>query len=292
MTFIEGNNPLLPAETNTIITDPMIPNLFTIKKIFWETDDTFTIEIESHDKSNFNFKPGQFNMLYVFGMGESAISICSDPAKNKTILHTIHRVGNVTSKLSQLKKGDTIGVRGPFGSNWDVTKFYGKDVVIVVGGIGLAPLRPAIYSIFKERKKFNRIIILYGARTALDLLYRVELEHWSKTKNVEVLTTIDRGDSSWRGNIGVVTNLFNYIKLDAMNTYSMVCGPEIMMKFSIEELVKLGVEERNIYLSLERNMKCAIGFCGHCQYTSKFICKDGPVFNYSQVKDIFNLYEV
>ncbi len=162
----------------------------------------------------------------------------------------------------------------------------------MVGGIGLAPLRPAIYSIFKERKKFNRIIILYGARTALDLLYRVELEHWSKTKNVEVLTTIDRGDSSWRGNIGVVTNLFNYIKLDAMNTYSMVCGPEIMMKFSIEELVKLGVEEKNIYLSLERNMKCAIGFCGHCQYTSKFICKDGPVFNYSQVKDIFNLYEV
>jgi len=292
MTLSEGNTLNLTDINTSEIQDPMIPKLFTIKKIFWETDDTFTIEIESQDKENFNFKPGQFNMLYVFGLGESAISICSDPYKNKTILHTIHRVGNVTTKLSQLKKGDTIGVRGPFGSHWDLEKLYGKDIVIPVGGIGLAPLRPAIYSIFRNRKKFKRVVILYGARTALDLLYRVELEQWSKTKDVEILTTIDRGDSSWRGNIGVVTNLFSYIKLDAQNTAAMVCGPEIMMKYCIEELIKRGVYEENIYMTMERNMKCAIGFCGHCQYTSKFMCKDGPVFNYAQIKDIFNLYEV
>lgn len=274
-------------------TDPMVPFFMKIKRISWETDDTYTLllEHENEEKSTFDFKPGQFNMLYAFGLGESAISISSDPAKNNTISHTIHRVGYVTTALSRLKKGDVIGVRGPFGSSWPVEEARGKDVIFVAGGIGLAPLRPAIYHVFKNRKNYGKVTLLYGARTALDMLFRVELEEWEKKHKIEIHTTVDRSDTSWRGNVGVVTNLFSYLTIDPKTTYAMVCGPEIMMKYSIDELKKMGVAKHNTYLSMERNMKCAVGFCGHCQYGSSFICKDGPVFSFSQVKRIFDVEE-
>ncbi len=277
-----------------VMTDPMVPFLMKIRKTSWETNDIFTILLE-HDEDNrktFRFKPGQFNMLYAFGQGEAAISICSDSSKDTSIAHTIHRVGYVTSALSALKKGDVIGVRGPFGSSWPVDEAKGKDVVIVAGGIGLAPLRPAIYYIFRHRKNYGRVILLYGARTARDILYRVELEEWTRKHKIEILTTVDRSDSSWRGNVGVVTELFSYIKLEPNSTFAMVCGPEVMMKYSIDELKSKGVPKHNIYLSMERNMKCAIGFCGHCQYGANFICKDGPVFNFSHVKRIFDIREL
>jgi NAD(P)H-flavin reductase len=275
-------------------TDPMIPFMMKVRKISWETDDTYTIVLEhdSDDSKPFIFKPGQFNMLYAFGHGEAAISISSDAAKNTSITHTIHRVGHVTTALSQLKKGDVVGVRGPFGSSWPVDEAKGKDVIFVVGGIGLAPLRPALYHIFRNRKNYERVILLYGSRTALDILYRIELDEWVKRHKIDVQITVDRSDTSWRGNVGVVTNLFNYIKLDARQTLAMVCGPEIMMKYSIDELKKIGIPNHNIYLSMERNMKCAVGFCGHCQYGANFICKDGPVFNYSHVKKIFDVSEL
>lgn len=278
---------------DAVKTDPMVPFYMKIKRIAWETDDTYTLQLGNDDesKSNFDFKPGQFNMLYAFGLGESAISISSDPGRNNTISHTIHRVGHVTSALARLKKGDVIGVRGPFGSAWPVDEAKGKDVIFVAGGIGLAPLRPAIYQVFRNRKSYGRVILLYGARTALDMLYRVELEEWERKHKIEILTTVDRSDTSWRGNVGVVTNLFSYIEFDPKTTFAMVCGPEIMMKYSIDELKKAGVAKHNIYLSMERNMKCAIGFCGHCQFGSNFICKDGPVFSFSQVKRIFDIEE-
>ena len=242
--------------------DPMLPFLMKVKKIFWETDDTYTIILqhENEEVKKFEFEPGQFNMLYAFGLGESAISISSDSFKNSEISHTIHKIGYVTTALSQLKKGDVIGIRGPFGSTWPVKKAEGKDVIIVTGGIGLAPLRPALYYIFRNRKKYGRVILLYGARTVPDILYRLELAEWSKKFKLELLTTVDRSDSMWRGNVGVVTNLFSYFKLDNPDsTVAMVCGPEIMMKYSIEELKKTGIDENNIYLSMERNMKCAAG---------------------------------
>ena len=275
-------------------TDPMIPFMMKVRKISWETDDTYTIvlEHENDDSKPFIFKPGQFNMLYAFGHGEAAISISSDPAKNTSITHTIHRVGHVTTALSALKKGDVVGVRGPFGSSWPVDEAKGKDVIFVVGGIGLAPLRPALYHIFRNRKNYERVILLYGSRTALDILYRIELDEWVKKHKIDVQITVDRSDTSWRGNVGVVTNLFNYVELDARQTLAMVCGPEIMMKYSIDELKKIGIPNHNIYLSMERNMKCAVGFCGHCQYGANFICKDGPVFNYSHVKKIFDVSEL
>ena len=274
--------------------DPMLPFTMKVKKHFWETEDTFTIILEPDEEKElgFHFKPGQFNMLYKFGLGESAISISSDSSKTNTIAHTIHKVGYVTSALSQLKKGDIIGVRGPFGSCWPVEEAKGKDVILAAGGIGLAPLRPALYYIFKHRKSYGRVVLLYGSRTGLDMLYRVELEEWEKKHNIEILITVDRGDSSWRGNIGVVTNLFFTIKRDARSTLAMVCGPEIMMKFTIDELKKSGLSDSSIYLSMERNMKCAVGFCGHCQYGPNFICKDGPVFNFSKVKKIFDIWEL
>ncbi len=163
---------------------------------------------------------------------------------------------------------------------------------IVAGGIGLAPLRPVMYAMLRERTAFERIILLYGARSPLDLLYRVELEEWAKEHNVEVLVTVDRGDSSWKGYIGVVTSLFSYLKLDARATVGYVCGPETMMKYTIDEMERRGLAEDQIYLSMERNMKCAVGFCGHCQYGPEFICKDGPVFTLPRIRHLLDKKEL
>lgn len=276
------------------VQDPMIPFRMKVYKIFWETEDVFSINLEPEDESgkNFRFLPGQFNMLYTFGTGESAISISSDSSKKGQLSHTIHKVGYVTGSLSQLKVGDTIGVRGPFGSYWPTEEAKGKDVCIVAGGIGLAPLRPSIYQILKQRKQYGRIIILYGSRTPRNLLYRVELEQWSKKHDVRVEVTVDRADSTWRGHVGVVTTLIEMMNLNTLNTIAMVCGPELMMKFCIDELLDKGLPDTSIYLSMERNMKCAVGFCGHCQFLPNFICKDGPVFRFDRIRKIFNIEEI
>lgn len=270
------------------------PALATIRRVIWETDDTYTLLIDQPRTNGraFSFKPGQFNMVYAFGVGESAISISSDPARPNSLSHTIHRVGSVTSALSGLKRGDTVGLRGPFGSAWPIDEAVGKDVCIAAGGIGLAPLRPVIYTLVRRREEFGRIIILYGARTPLDLLYRVELEQWSKVPNTEVITTVDRGDSSWKGHIGVVTGLFSYIKLDSPSTIAMVCGPEVMMKYTCEELERRGLSQEQIFISMERNMKCGVGLCGHCQFGPKFICKDGPVFRLPQIRPLLDKKEI
>ena len=281
------------AEADRLV-DPMIPQMMSIKKTVWETDDTFTLQLENavYADPGYSFSPGQFNMLYVFGMGESAISISSDPAKPGVLQHTIHRVGTVTNILSQMKRGDIIGLRGPFGSRWPIEKANGLDVCIVAGGIGLAPLRPVVYSLFRRRRDYGRVLLLYGARSPLDLLYRVELEEWGKLYDVEVLVTVDRSDSTWKGYIGVVPNLLSYIKLDARATIAMVCGPEVMMQYTIAEILRRGVPPEQVYLSMERKMKCAVGFCGHCQYGPKFICKDGPVFALTQIADLFEKKEI
>jgi NAD(P)H-flavin reductase len=265
----------------------------TVKKVIWETDDTFTLQIDLGPLGEtFRYLPGQFNMLYVFGLGEAAISISSGAPQGHTLSHTIHRVGTVTSGLAQVKRGDVIGLRGPFGSSWPMAAARGKDACIVAGGIGLAPLRPVMYAMLKERTAFERIILLYGARSPLDLLYRVELEEWARQHNVEVLVTVDRGDSSWKGHIGVVTTLFSYVTLDARATVGYVCGPETMMKYTIDEMERRGLAESQIYLSMERNMKCAVGFCGHCQYGPEFICKDGPVFALPRIRHLLDKKEL
>ena len=278
---------------HTAVHDPMMTHPVGIRRIIWENDDTFTLTLDMNSWAEpFEFHPGQFNMVYVYGMGEAAISISSDPARTGTIDHTIHRVGSLTTALAHKKRGDVIGIRGPYGSMWPIDVAHKKDVCIVSGGIGLAPLRPVLYTILKNRDDYGRIIILYGGRSPLDLLYRVELEKWANDFNVEVLVTVDRGDSSWKGHIGVVTALFSYIKLDTRATVAYVCGPEIMMRYTIDELDRRGLSQDQIYLSIERNMKCAVGFCGHCQMGPTFICKEGPVYPLPRVRPLLERKEL
>lgn len=271
----------------------MVPASYRVRRLRRETDDTFTLELQpANGNGGFAFAPGQFNMLYLFGVGEVPISISGDPAKREVVFHTTRRVGTVTRAMAGLKPGDVLGVRGPFGSHWPVEEAEGNDVVIVAGGIGLAPLRPSLYHILSRRDKYGRVVLLYGARTPADMLYRKELEQWRARFDLEVYATVDRAHAGWRGNVGVVTALIPRVPFDPLNTLAMVCGPEIMMRFTVAELQKRGVALDAIYLSMERNMKCAIGFCGHCQYGPTFICKDGPVFRYDRVKDWLSKWEV
>jgi NAD(P)H-flavin reductase len=241
--------------------------------------------------ATYRFNPGQFNMLYLPGYGESAISISSDPSsRNGTLSHTVRAAGNVTQALARKKIGDHIGVRGPFGSCWPVDSYYGHDIVIACGGIGLAPLRPAIYHILNRRDDYGRVILLYGARTPKDLLYTLEYDTW-RSKGLEVEVTVDIGDAGWHRHVGVVPVLFYRLRLESDRTTVMTCGPEVMMRFVVFEALARRVHPEDIFVSLERNMSCAMGFCGHCQYGPHFVCKDGPVFSFRQVESLFNLEE-
>ncbi|HDN75756.1 MAG TPA: Ni/Fe hydrogenase subunit gamma [Acidilobales archaeon] len=235
-------------------------------------------------------KPGQFNMLYIPGVGEVPISV-SDVIDG-TVAHTVRFVGSVTYVFKNLKVGDVIGIRGPYGKPWPLNEYKGKDVLIVAGGIGLAPLRPVIKEVIRRRNEFGRLIILYGARTPKDLLYKYELNKYGKTPNTEVLLTVDRADESWRGYVGVVTKLIPLIRVDPEQTVAFVCGPEIMMKFTIIELARIGLKPNQIYLSLERRMRCGVGLCGHCQMGPYFVCKHGPIFPYWFIKRYFEVEQI
>ena len=273
--------------------DPMLPQRYRIQRVHREIPDTFTLELEPEEGVDIpQFATGQFNMLYVFGVGEIPISISGDPAKRKPLVHTTRAVGTVSKAMRELKANDVIGVRGPFGSYWPIKQAEGKDVVIAAGGIGLAPLRSVMYHILSHREKYGKTVLLYGARTPEDILYRHELEQWRAQFDLEVDVTVDRATGSWRGSVGVVTRLIPRASFDPNNTIAMVCGPEIMMRFTAAELEKRGVALENIYVSMERNMKCAIGMCGHCQYGPNFVCKDGPVFQYSQIQGLLSKREV
>jgi NAD(P)H-flavin reductase len=191
-----------------------------------------------------------------------------------------------------LRRGDTVGIRGPVGTSWPVEKADGKDVVLAAGGIGLAPLRPVIYYLLSHRERYGKVTILYGTRTPSDILFRGELERWRSRFDVEVCLTVDRATSGWRGNVGVVTTLIPKAPFDPMNAIAMICGPEIMMRYTAMQLQDRGLELDRIYVSMERNMKCGIGLCGHCQYGPSFVCKDGPVFSYKAIKEMLTRREV
>jgi NAD(P)H-flavin reductase len=208
------------------------------------------------------------------------------------LIHTIRSVGTLTRALTALKKGASIGVRGPFGSAWPVEQAEGHDVLIVAGGIGLAPLRPAIYRILARRRAYGRVLILYGSRTPRDLLFRKELEQWRGRFDTYVDVTVDRASGEWEGNVGVVTSLISRANFDPEHTVAVLCGPEIMMRFTIAALNDQGVENERIHLSMERNMKCAVGFCGHCQYGPGFVCRDGPVYRFDRIQHLFGVREL
>ena len=275
------------------VTDPMLPHTYVVRQATKETPDTFTLTLEpANGATGQPFAPGQFSMLWVFGVGELPISISGNPAESDRLVYTVRSVGQATHVLVSQRVGDGIGVRGPFGSGWPIETAQGRDVIVVAGGIGLAPLRPVIYHVLENRQNYGRLVVLYGARSPRELLYRKELAAWARHSETQVLVTVDYGGLSWRGHVGVVTTLFKYARLQARRSVAMVCGPEIMMRFVTRELESQGLSRRDIYLSMERNMKCAVGFCGHCQYGPHFICKDGPVFSYDQICPLLEKYEL
>lgn len=271
---------------------PMIPRGFRTRRMIHETADTFTLELESPNGSNsFVFRPGQFNMIYVPGVGEIPISISGDPSRPESLVHTTRAVGAVTTRMKTLRRGDFVGIRGPYGAPWPVEDAIGLDVVLVAGGIGLAPLRPVVLDLLSRREQFGRIILLYGTREPNDILFRKHLEQWRTRFDMDIHITVDRAIGAWKGNVGVVTTLIPKAPFDPLNTVAMVCGPEIMMRFTSLEFMKRGVPQNRIFLSLERNMKCGIGLCGHCQFGPHFVCKDGPVFSYGDIKHLLSIRE-
>lgn len=277
----------------TIAAPPMAP--LAVSSVVKETHDTFTLTLEPNGDGGAPpaaFAPGQFSMLYVYGVGELPISISGDPHEAGRLVYTVRSVGKATNALVNSPAGSVIGVRGPFGTSWPLEEARGRDVIIVAGGIGLAPLRPAIHHILRHRDDYVRLIVLYGARSPKDLLYRKQLAEWARLPDTQVLTTVDYGGVNWRGYVGVVTTLFRYVRLHPGRTTAMICGPEIMMRYVIRELGKRGLPESDIYLSMERNMKCAVGFCGHCQLGPYFVCKDGPIFPYTQMRPWLDRHEL
>lgn len=267
-----------------IAAEEMLPRPFRVVTKEKETTDTFTLEFAAIDGRPIRYRPGQFMMLYALGVGEVPLSVAGGTRDGSKITHTVRAVGAVTEAVCKLSAGDQVGVRGPFGAGWPLDLARGNDVVVAAGGIGLAPLRPVVLHLLEHREDYRAISLIYGARSPDELLYPDELREWRSRFDFEVEVTVDRGREGWYGDIGLVTNLLSRITFDD-DAVAMVCGPEIMMKVVARELERNGVSSDNVYLSMERNMKCAIGFCGHCQYGPDFICRDGPVFTFESLRD-------
>lgn len=272
------------------LASPTLPRPCRVRRVEAETYDTFTLELEAPPGAA--PRPGQFNMLYAFGVGEVPISLSGDPARAGVFVHTTRAVGAVTRAMRGLRRGAALGVRGPFGRSWPLEEAAGKDVVLVAGGIGLAPLRPALYEILSRRWDFGRVALLYGTRSPDDILFRRELERWRGSFGLEVDVTVDRATAAWRGDVGVVTALLPRAPFEPGNTVAFVCGPEVMMRFAVDALRKRGVPTGRIFVSLERNMKCAVGLCGRCQFGPTFVCRDGPVFSWERIGRLLELREV
>jgi NAD(P)H-flavin reductase len=271
--------------------DPMLPRVARVRGRRRDGPQVWTLDVEPEDGAP-AFAPGQFNMLTVFGVGEVAISLSGDPVEPRRLVHTIRAVGPVSAALTRLSAGDVLGLRGPFGMGWPMAEAAGRDVIIVAGGLGLAPLRPALYRLLAERPRYGKIALLYGARSPADILFRHELESWRRRLDVDIEVTVDHAPSDWRGHVGVVTTLIGRADFDPLHAIALVCGPEVMMRFAIAALGEAGVTDDAIYLSMERNMKCAVVFCGHCQFGTVFICRDGPVFRYDRVRGLLAVKEI
>jgi len=270
----------------------MLPRVARVRRRRRDAPEVVTLEIEPDASGASAFTAGQFNMLTAFGVGEVPISLSGDPGEPDRLLHTIRAVGPVSTALTRLRKGDALGLRGPFGAGWPVAEAAGHDAVLVAGGIALAPLRPALYRLLAERGRYGHVALLYGARSPLDILYRRELESWRRRLDVDIEVTVDHAPSEWHGHVGVVTTLIPRAVLDPARTIAFICGPEIMTRFAIAALRGVGVPEEAIYLSMERNMKCAVGLCGRCQFGPEFVCHDGPVFRCDRVRSILSVKEL
>lgn len=267
--------------------NPYLIHPATIVEKIRESDDINTYRLQLVDeqvRARFRFTAGQFNMVYLFGVGEVAISIVSDPDEPAFLDHTIRIVGRVTKGIADLKSGDVLGIRGPFGQGWPLDEARGRPVVIVTGGLGCAPVVGAIESIFRRRAHYGPVKILHGVKTPHDLLYRERFDAWRHVPDTEVLLTSDQPDKAWHHHVGVVTELFEQVSTDPATSIVLMCGPEIMMRLGVPILMRGGIPSTSIYVSLERHMECGIGLCGHCQMGPYFLCKDGPVMRYDRVE--------
>jgi NAD(P)H-flavin reductase len=267
------------------------PYLMTVAEIIEETYDTWTLKLLFQDKTlakSFTFKTGQFGLYSVFGEGESTFCIASAPTRQGYIECCFRAVGRVTKALADVKVGDTIGFRGPYGNYFPLDKFQGKNIVFIAGGIGLAPIRSVIWNCLDLRKQFDKISIVYGARTVADLVYKQELPEWAKFPDTQVIQTVDPGGQTpdWTGKIGLVPSILEEANPDSNNSVALVCGPPIMIKFTLPVLDKLGFKPKNIYTTLENRMKCGVGKCGRCNVGSVYVCKEGPVFTAAQMKEL------
>lgn len=268
-----------------------VPRLAYVRGRRCDAPGVWTLEIGMADDQPFHFAPGQFNMLTAFGVGEAAISISGPPAAAR-LIHTIRDVGPVSHALANLAPGDPIGVRGPFGVGWPMAAAAGADVLLIAGGLGLAPLRPAIYDILARRDHFGVVTLLYGSRRPEDVVFHAEVEAWRREKKINLELTVDHASTDWRGHVGVVTGLLSRVQIDPSRAIAMLCGPEVMMRFVGAALTEQGLNAAKIFVSMERNMKCAIGHCGHCQLGPTLICRDGPVFTYERMRPLMSVKEL
>jgi len=262
---------------------PDISEITAIKRF---TDKEKWFEIKLPGGRSLGHQPGQFVQVSLFGAGEAPISVTSSPTKKDSFELCVREVGMLTKIFHNLKVGSTIGIRGPYGKGFDVESFKGKDILIIGGGIGIVPLRSLINYVIDNRKDYGRLIILYGAKTSDEFLYPDELKQWEKSKDIEYHVTVDQGTSEWKGNTGVITTLIPGLDLDLANTITAVVGPPIMYKFVLMSLKTKRIPDENIYLSLERRMKCGVGKCGHCQINHSYVCQDGPVYHYPELKHL------
>ncbi len=278
--------------TNGFLSDPYLPIEAEVLACTHETANIFNLHIsfiERHHHNLYAFHPGQFNMVYLYGVGEVAISIVSDPEEKHVISHTIRALGRVTRALQQLRVGAHIGIRGPFGRGWPLHKAQGKDMVIITGGLGCAPAVSIINYILARRSQYGKLKILQGVKHSDDFIFRQQYEKWQMSSDIEIHIAADQAGPKWPWSVGYVTDMIETLDLDPRNTVAMMCGPEMMMHTAISALTKKGISEHDIYLSMERNMECGIGHCGHCQYGGLFVCKDGPVFAYPEIKALFKV---
>jgi NAD(P)H-flavin reductase len=274
---------LLQPRLDLAVTGPMVPAPFAVTAARRDTEDIWTFELEARSGEPFAFAPGQFTMLSAGGAGEVPISISGDADHPETLVHTVRSVGLATAAICAATPGDVLSVRGPFGAAWPVEQLEGSDVVIAAGGIGLPPLRPAILRMLARRERYGRLVLLYGGRTPDQLLFTDELERW-REQGLEVHVTVDSAGPEWLGHVGVVTRLIRRASVDGAGAFALTCGPEIMMRFLVLGLAEFGFDPARIYVSMERNMQCGIGHCGHCQLGPTLVCRDGPVYRWSDVE--------
>jgi NAD(P)H-flavin reductase len=265
------------------------PHAATVVARTQESPTIFTLQLRIDDaavQGAYRFAPGQFNMLYLYGVGEVPISIMSDPDERDGIGHTVRAVGRVTLGLAALQPGDHVGLRGPFGRGWPLQEMTGRDVVLVTGGLGCAPVVSVIHYVLRRRERYGKLVIVQGVKHAEDLIWREQYDRWARLPDTQVLVAASEGAPLWPWHVGRVTDLFNLARFNPDRAVGMMCGPEGMMRVAADSLLARGLPESHLYLSMERNMQCAVGRCGHCQFGGAFVCRDGPVFSWGEVKTL------